>query len=97
MVPKWSRPVLRTLREEDSKMSIDLSIKRVPDHIAQRLRKLAADHHRSLQGELMAMLEAHVARSEGRTAAQLLALARTDGLSTPSESVAMIRQDRRSR
>jgi plasmid stability protein len=83
--------------EEDLKMSVDLSIKRVPDYMAQRLRKLAADHHRSLQGELMAMLEAHDARSEGLTAAQLLALARTDGLSTPAESVAMIRQDRESR
>ena len=39
-------------------MSVNLSIKDVPDELAERLRQRAARHHRSLQGELMAMLEA---------------------------------------
>lgn len=38
-------------------MSVDLSIKRVPDDLAERLRARAARNHRSLQGELMAILE----------------------------------------
>ena len=34
-----------------------LSIKNVPDELLDRLRKQAKSHHRSLQGELMAILE----------------------------------------
>lgn len=35
----------------------NLSIKGVPDEIAERLRQRAARNHRSLQGELMAIIE----------------------------------------
>jgi len=35
-----------------------LSIKDVPEALAQKLRQRAARHHRSLQGELMAIVEA---------------------------------------
>lgn len=35
----------------------NLSIKGVPDAIAERLRQRAARNHRSLQGELMAIIE----------------------------------------
>lgn len=38
-------------------MSLNLSIKGVPDEIAERLRQRAARNHRSLQGELMAIIE----------------------------------------
>ena len=38
-------------------MSINLSIKGVPDAIADRLRARAESNHRSLQGELMAIIE----------------------------------------
>ena len=38
-------------------MLINLSIKSVPEHIAQRLRARAERNHRSLQGELMAIVE----------------------------------------
>lgn len=38
-------------------MAINLSIKGVPDDVAERLRARAARHHRSLQGELMAIVE----------------------------------------
>ena len=38
-------------------MSLNLSIKDVPDAIAERLRQRAARNHRSLQGELMAIVE----------------------------------------
>jgi plasmid stability protein len=38
-------------------MGINLSIKDVPEDLAQRLRERAARNHRSLQGELMAIIE----------------------------------------
>ena len=34
----------------------NLSIKNVPDEVLDRLRERAARHHRSIQGELMALL-----------------------------------------
>ncbi len=36
---------------------VNLSVKNVPDDLADRLRKRAQRHHRSLQGELMVILE----------------------------------------
>ena len=75
-------------------MPVDLSIKRVPDHLAQRLRERAATNHRSLQGELMAMLEEHVILEDRLTPAQLIEINRALGFRTPSESVEMIREDR---
>ena len=42
-------------------MSVNLSIKEVPDEIAEALRQRAARNHRSLQGELMAIIERAVA------------------------------------
>jgi antitoxin FitA len=38
-------------------MPVNLSIKEVPDALADRLRARAERHHRSLQGELMAIIE----------------------------------------
>lgn len=38
-------------------MSVNLSIKSVPEAIAERLRARAERNHRSLQGELMAIIE----------------------------------------
>ncbi len=75
-------------------MPVDLSIKRVPDHLAQRLRERAATNHRSLQGELMAMLEEHLILEDRLTPAQLIEINRALGFRTASESVEMIREDR---
>jgi plasmid stability protein len=52
-------------------MSINLSIKNVPESLADALRARAESHHRSLQGELMSILEAAV--GPGMTAQQTLA------------------------
>lgn len=41
-------------------MPVSLSIKDVPDELAAGLRERAARHHRSLQRELMALIEAAV-------------------------------------
>jgi len=38
-------------------MAVDLSIKQVPDTLADRLRERAQRNHRSLQRELMAIIE----------------------------------------
>ena len=38
-------------------MPVNLSIKEVPEALAERLRSRAARHHRSLQRELMAIIE----------------------------------------
>ncbi len=41
-------------------MAVSLSIKNVPEEIAAALRERAKANHRSVQGELMAILEAAV-------------------------------------
>lgn len=43
-------------------MPVTLTIKQVPDPVADKLRLRAAASHRSLQGELMAILEEAVTR-----------------------------------
>lgn len=43
-------------------MPVTLTIKAVPDRVADRLRARAAASHRSLQGELMAILEEALAQ-----------------------------------
>jgi len=75
-------------------MPVNLSIKNVSDEIAERLRQRAAKAHRSLQGELMAILERAV-REEGRlTPAEALRWVRERGLETDNEAVALVRGDR---
>lgn len=76
-------------RRHNDTMPVTLSIKNVPDKLADRLRKRAASHHRSLQGELMAILEE--AAQPTITIDELAEKVRALGLRTPSESVAMIR------
>lgn len=43
-------------------MTVTLTIKQVPDRVADKLRLRAAASHRSLQGELMAILEEAVSQ-----------------------------------
>jgi len=82
---------------------VDLSIKRVPDALAERLRKRARRNNRSLQGELMAILqEAVTAAPAGTTTAArerapaATVSARMQGwdVAPRSESALMIREDR---
>ena len=76
-------------------MPVNLSIKDVPDRIADKLRARATRHHRSLQGELMAILEDSLGHLQKQlSAAQLLARVRASGLRTPAESAKVIRRDR---
>jgi plasmid stability protein len=79
-------------------MPVNLSIKNAPDDVVQRLRVRAAQHHRSLQGEVLAILEEAVKPARRRlTVEDILAENRRRGLRTPSESAAIIRADRDSR
>lgn len=74
-------------------MPVALSIKNVPDHIAERLRQRARKNHRSLQGELMTILEDAVA-SDVHSIADLRRLVEKLGLSTGDESTELVRKDR---
>lgn len=74
-------------------MPVNLSIKNAPDDIVERLRTRAAAHHRSLQGELMAIIEAAVS-PEPLTPMQILERARQLGLQSSESSVDIIRADR---
>jgi plasmid stability protein len=74
-------------------MSASLSIKDVPESLVRALRSRAQANHRSMQGELMSILEAAVAPRPFQ-AMELLRRVRARGLSTPAESVQMIREDR---
>jgi plasmid stability protein len=83
-------------------MPVDLSIKQVPDELAERLRARARRHHRSLQGELRAILEWATADAAGPLHANERAPAYGRGLDLASgrviaprsESALMIREDR---
>jgi plasmid stability protein len=77
-------------------MTVNLSVKDVPDELADALRERARANHRSLQGELMAMIEAHVGGRAFR-AQHLLERVRALGLDTTADSVAMVREDRNRR
>ena len=65
--------------------------------MVQRLRQRAERNHRSLQGELLAIIEAAVDEVRPATPADILAEVRQLGLRTPSEAADLIRADRDSR
>jgi antitoxin FitA len=75
-------------------MPVNLSIKNAPEHVVERLRRRAAMNHRSLQGELMAIIEAAAMKEQTLSPMELVQEVRKLGLSSPSESAAMIREDR---
>jgi plasmid stability protein len=75
-------------------MPVNLSIKNAPDELAQRLKARARRHHRSLQGEMMVILESAVQEPEPMTPAQVLDRLRELNLSSPSEAAEIVREDR---
>lgn len=78
-------------------MPVNLSIKNVPEQLAQKLRKRAAKNHRSLQGELISILEASVSEKKALTPMQFLSEIEKYGLSTPEESEMTVKEDRNAR
>jgi antitoxin FitA len=73
-------------------MTVTLSIKNVPDELAQRLKERAALNHRSLQGELLAILES--VEPPRQSIKDIYDMVKASGVKTPSESAEMIREDR---
>jgi plasmid stability protein len=73
-----------------------LSIKNVSEDLADALRERAARHHRSLQGELMHILETAV-RPQPFQASALWRQIQTLGLTTPDEATRFVRKDRDTR
>lgn len=75
-------------------MPVNLSIKNAPDEVVHRLKERAARHHRSLQGELLAIIQEAVREPHRLTPEEVLAEVRRLGIQTPSEAAALIRADR---
>lgn len=74
----------------------NLSIKNVPEELVTRLREQARKHHRSLQGELMAILEDAV-RPKTMSIDEVYERVKKLGVQTDSESAAVMREDRDAR
>ena len=75
---------------------MNLSIKKVPEEVVERLRAQAKRNHRSLQGELLAVLEKAVEK-EHVTIDEVYRRVQARGLRTPDEATRWIRELRDSR
>jgi len=75
-------------------MPVNLSIKNVPKDLAERLRRRAARSHRSLQGELMAILEEAAGENRPLSPSEVLARVRRLNLRTPAEAGEHLRAER---
>ncbi len=78
-------------------MAVTLKVENVPEEIAARLEERARKSQRSLQGELLRILERAAAEEERLTPGQVLEKVRSLNLKSPSESAAFVRQDRDAR
>ncbi|CCJ08650.1 Arc family DNA-binding protein [Methylocystis sp. SC2] len=74
-------------------MPVTLSIKNAPDDVVAKLKARAARNHRSLQGELMAIVTAAAEESHA-TLADIRDSVRGLKLSARSESAEIVRQMR---
>lgn len=75
-------------------MPVTLSVKNAPDHVVQRLRERASRNHRSLQGELLAIIEAAADEPRRLSARDILMEVRQLGLQGTTESAAIVRAAR---
>jgi len=75
-------------------MPVNLSIKNVPEALAERLRRRAAASHRSMQGELMAILEEALEERRSLTPTEMLEKIRALGIETRREVADDIRDAR---
>jgi antitoxin FitA len=74
-------------------MPVNLSIKNAPDDVVERLRQRAENNHRSLQGELLAIIEA-AARQDAKRTPAILATVRALGLHSDADSTDIVRAAR---
>jgi antitoxin FitA len=77
-------------------VAVTLSIKNVPEGVLLQLRAQAQRNHRSLQGELMAILEAALAQRR-LSPAEVHERVTAIGLRTPTESATIVRELRDAR
>jgi hypothetical protein len=77
-------------------MPVNISIKDVPDDIAEALRLRAQANHRSMQGELMAMLERYTSEKPFRALEWWDDIQKL-GIRTPGQSTRWIGEDRNRR
>lgn len=77
-------------------MPVDISIKQVDDELAARLRARAKRNHRSLQGELKAILQEATGGAR-LTVQDIVERNRATGFATPSQAVALVREGREQR
>ena len=77
----------------NSSMPVSISLKDVPDHLADALRAQAARNHRSVQGELMHVLETAVGPRPFRALALMREIEKL-GFTTPANSTEIIRKMR---
>ena len=78
-------------------MPVNLSIKSVPDDLAEALRERARRAHRSLQGELMVILGEAVRGRETMSPLELLGSVRKLGVETRADSGDAVRSARDAR
>jgi plasmid stability protein len=79
-------------------MPVNFTIRNVPDELADKIRQRARSAHRSLQGELLRILEEAVDERGLLTPTMVREMAATYGVGTEKdESTRMIREDRDAR
>jgi hypothetical protein len=78
-------------------MPVNLSIKNVPDELVEKLRQRAKLAHRSLQGELMVILEQALCDDGTLPLGIIREKIQSYGVRTPDEATRMIREDRDAR
>ena len=75
-----------------------LTLKNIPKPKLELLKRKAQEHHRSLQGEMMHIIDQALGEARiRRTLAEAYAQAKASGLGGPNESTRFIREDRDAR
>ena len=76
-------------------MPVSVSIRNIPDDVAELLKARAARNHRSLQGELLYILEQAVREEPAiRDPLEILEEVRAWGVETPAEAADIVREAR---
>ena len=78
-------------------MAINLSIKSVPEELVEEIRKNAKKNHRSMQGELMTLLEENFRKSRPLSSDKVILNLHQMDIKTASDSTLIIRNDRNKR
>lgn len=71
-----------------------LTIRNIPAPILALLKARAKQHHRSMQGEILAILEEATSAPARRSLSQAYARMQATGLESTAEAAALVRADR---